>query len=587
MFTDIINRLKKLFGIHSIKKSEIEQAEELGYVVRYDDVTEFNIVSIIANKLSNIVCSEVDAEVIPVSPPGSGSRDKRTTPLPPFQGGLDGRISFLDVCLKKCVPKLHLIAARAFGIGGVVLKPYLYNKEIYTEVIPQNRFFVVEQHGEIITKAGFIADVYYDDKAKIRYARIEYHSLGSDGVYKIENKAVVIGGTQTPVFPNGVRENIPFQKGTFYGKDGRITNGAPGASRPTSNGEVKLTETVWADIPARITISNVEQMLFAFVKCPADNRKDSSSAGSVYGVPITYGQDKIIKMILDLLNEIPDEYRNKKAFIGADDLLFDKNSRLPESGLYKLFRAGGSIDKQSFWEIFSPEIRHTSYFEGLDYLFGLLEKAVSVNKGMLTDLNVSNATATAIKRSTLDTFSTVDVMRKNIEEAVNRLVYAFGVIADAFDLCPKSKINSGEYAVKFDWNYRLMEDGAETWKQHLEGYNAGVVSREELRMYLFNEDRKTAKMLSKNISDDVGVGNDGELDEPESEKQSYVIVYDNNDDAIIADMKSLKMLPPCGNLDISGNPFEKDSWNMTKQSKIYRENPEIAKYLAAEAKQKL
>ena len=439
MIADVINRLKKLFGNNSIKKTELEQAEELGYVIKYEDVTEFNIVSVLSNKLSNIVCSEASAEVVDTE----NAESK------------DGRVDFLDGCLQKCVSKLHLIAARSFGTGGVVLKPYIYNGQIYTDIIPQNRFFVIEQHGEVITKAGFIADIFDDKDKKKKYARIEEHSLDSNKNYTIENKAVIIGKEFT---------------------------------------ETALSKTIWADIPEHIAISNVEQMLFAFIKCPSDNKKDSGMTDGTHGVPITYGQDKLLKMILDLLNEIPDEYRNKKTFIGADDLLFDKESRLPESGLYKLFRSGGGIDKQSFWEVFSPEIRHASYFEGLDYLFGLLEKAVSVNKGMLTDLNVSNATATAIKRSTLDTFSTVDAMRRNIEEAVKKLVYAFGVIADAFDLCPRS---TREYTVKFDWNYRLLEDGAETWKQLLEGHETGAVRDEELRMYLFNEDRKTARFLTK------------------------------------------------------------------------------------------
>ena len=458
MFTDIICRLKKIFGKESVKKSEIEQAQELGYVIKYEDVTEFNLVSIIANKLSNIVCSEVSAEVIPVN-----SEIK------------NGRINFLDGGLQKCVSKLHLIAARAFGTGGVILKPYIYNGAVYTDIIPQNRFFVIEQHGEIITKAAFIADVFYDDKSKKKYARIEYHSLDSDMIYTIENKAVVSD------YDKNKRHD--FRSVNSNNKDGI---------------ETALSKTIWADMPQRVSVSNIEQMLFTFVKCPSDNKKESclTDNGS-YGVPITYGQDKLIKIILDLLNEIPDEYRNKKAFIGADDLLFDKDSRLPESGLYKLFRSGGGIDRQSFWEIFSPEIRHASYFEGLDYLFGLLEKAVSVNKGILTDMNVSNATATAIKRGTLDTFSTVYAMRKNIEDAINQLVYAFGVIGEAFDLCPKS---TGEYKVKFDWNYGLLEDGSETWKQYLEGYNAGAVNLEELRMYLFSEDRKTAKFFAQNIS---------------------------------------------------------------------------------------
>ena len=54
-----------------------------------------------------------------------------------------------------------------------------------------------------------------------------------------------------------------------------------------------------------------------------------------------------------------------------------------------------------------------------------------------------------------------------------------------------------------------------------------------------------------------------------------------------ADLSAI--LPPCGNIDSKegANPFDKESWNMAKQSNIYRENPEIAKYLAAEAKRRL
>lgn len=46
--TDIINLIKKVFGVNSIKKTDIEQADQLGYVIRYEDITEFNIVSIVS-----------------------------------------------------------------------------------------------------------------------------------------------------------------------------------------------------------------------------------------------------------------------------------------------------------------------------------------------------------------------------------------------------------------------------------------------------------------------------------------------------------------------------------------------------------
>ncbi|MCL2772342.1 MAG: hypothetical protein FWD71_03240 [Oscillospiraceae bacterium] len=550
VYTDIINWLKKLFGVNSIRKTELEQAAQLGYVIRYEDITEFNIVSVIANKLSNIVCSDASAEVVATT--GNSGDD------------------FVNESVKSCFSNINLIAARVFGIGGVVLKPYVYNGKIYTDILPQNRFFVIEQHGEVVTKAGFIADVMVDknDKKK-KYMRIEYHSLGDDGIYAIENKIVYDGD------------------------------------------EIALADSPWRDMPSVVRISNIDKMLFAFIKCPTDNKKDVGN-NSIYGVPVTYGQDKIIKMILDLLNEIPDEYKNKKAFIGADDLLFDRNSKLPENGLYRLFRAGGAIDQQSFWEVFSPEIRQTSYFQGLDYLFGLLEKSICVNKGMLTDLNVSNATATAIKRSTLDTFSTVNAMRRNIEKAFEHLVYAYGVIADVCGLIPQSvrvaemshDSMNAEYKVKFDWDYRLLEDTSETWKQLLEGYNIGAASLEELRMYLFNEDRNSAKAVSTETSDSTKhpsayaatifskEGLEKEPSEDNNVRANIVRPQVTGADGVNIDgVSPSKIFAPAGrgysDSDETSNPFRRDSWNMAEQSKIYRENPDIAKYLANEACKKI
>lgn len=68
---------------------------------------------------------------------------------------------------------------------------------------------------------------------------------------------------------------------------------------------------------------------------------------------------------------------------------------------------------------------------------------------------------------------------------------------------------------------------------------------------------------------------------PESGRKNRLTVY--------GDETAGNILPPCGNTDTGekSNPFEKDSWNMSEQSRIYKENPEIAKYLAAAAKQKL
>jgi hypothetical protein len=50
-----------------------------------------------------------------------------------------------------------------------------------------------------------------------------------------------------------------------------------------------------------------------------------------------------------------------------------------------------------------------------------------------------------------------------------------------------------------------------------------------------------------------------------------------------------KIMSPFGSTDpgLDANPFSGEHWNMAEQSKIYKESPETAKYLAAMAKQKI
>ena len=526
--------LKKLFGAGVARKSDIEQAEELRYVLRYEDTAEFNITSIISNKLANIVCSDAGWDIIAHTQCEFTEGKK-----PPLQ-------DFLSEGFRRCFDNLNIITARAFGIGGVILKPYIYNGAIYTDIIPQSQFFIIEQHGEIITKAGFVAEtVERQDSGsslkKTRYTRLEYHSL-EDSIYTITNKIIACAGNES------------------------------------EGHEINLSESPFSDLPECASITGVNQMLFGFLKCPVDNRRDFSS---IYGVPVTYGQEKLIKIITDLLDEIPDEYKNKRAFVGADDILFDQNAKLPKDGLYRLFRAMGSVDDKPFWEIFSPEIRHSSYFAGLDYLFGLLEKSICVNQGMLTDLNLANATATAIKRSMLDTFSTVDAMRRNIQCAFDQLVYSFGVIAGAFGLAD----GAGDYRIKFDWDYRLLEDTSETWRQKLEAYNAGAAELHELRMYIFGEDRATAQAAINSMSD-AGAGSVIPIEDArqaqspcptENTPKTHELLYDG-------EICASKIFAPSGRLVSSLNPFRRESWDMGEQARIYRDNPEIAKHLMREAR---
>jgi hypothetical protein len=111
------------------------------------------------------------------------------------------------------------------------------------------------------------------------------------------------------------------------------------------------------------------------------------------------------------------EFASKGAFVGVSDLLFDGKNKLPTDGIFKKFKS----DDTNFFEVFSPDIRVQSYISGINYKFGLLEKAIGVNKGVLTDMETVDATATAIRRSTADTFALVDDVRGTLSSSFRQI----------------------------------------------------------------------------------------------------------------------------------------------------------------------
>ena len=100
------------------------------------------------------------------------------------------------------------------------------------------------------------------------------------------------------------------------------------------------------------------------------------------------------------------------------------------------------------------------------------------------------------------------------------------------------------------------------------------------------DDKNVSEVSFEEILDSLVKDETGEfiwdLFTPESGKKNFLSVEGEN----TAGIDRSKLLPPCGSIEVSEgtNPFDKNSWNMVMQSKIYKENPEIAKYLASLAK---
>lgn len=324
---------------------------------------------------------------------------------------------------------------RMFGTGGVFVLPYYANNEMQYNIIPQFRVSINEKIGKKITNMTLLADVYVQ---KNGYTTKIYYRWAD---YIINNNTLTISQRYTD-----------------------------------ENGEKVERPKIWESINDTFTIQNVDRIPGGYFKSPIDNRLNSDN----YGVPITYGCDATIKEIKDCLKQIVREFKVKEAFIGVDFTLFktvegQDTLGLPEDGIYRKFNG----DKDDMWEIFDPAIRESSYYARLQELYSRLEKEVGTSKGILTEVETAQATATAIKKAMYDTFTIVDDARICFEKAMEDLIYGIDVLCNYYSLTPQ-----GDYDIVYDWGYDLLQDPQQDFNQLMQGLNQGVISKVEIRQWL-------------------------------------------------------------------------------------------------------
>lgn len=358
--------------------------------------------------------------------------------------GNDSRRSeWLVEGLQKVWSKNKVVVAQALGKGGKVLVPYVQDGKPYVDVIDQSRMVITAMKGDEITGATLMADIGNKD-GKVYYRFADYELIGN--VHTIRNRATTDRG-----------------------------------------GEVELSIIPeWAGIVPEITINGVEHILFGYLKCPQDSREDKQ----IMGVPITYGGEETIRDLHDCLNDMRREFRLKKSFVGADERLFGKDSNLPDNGLFKKFKQSGLKDG-SFWEIFDPMIRDSSYLARFQQLCGILESTVGVSPGILTKAEKTYVTDDEIKQQNSDTFAMVDSIRSNIETAFKQTAYALDVLAEFYGATPAGAM--GDWQIIWDWDYSMMESSTETFTQLSELESRGLVLPERLVSFATGMNLEEAK----------------------------------------------------------------------------------------------
>lgn len=191
------------------------------------------------------------------------------------------------------------------------------------------------------------------------------------------------------------------------------------------------------------------------------------------------------------------EYKSKATAIQATSEFFKRNRQgevlLPKGKERQYVDMGSNIsdvDGRPFFNVYSPEIRDESFFNGYNKIVQKVEFNSGLAYGTLSDPQVVEKTAEEIKMSKQRSYSTVKAIQNNLEEAIKVLVNAVDAWMTIENLAPPGSVN-----ISMSWDDSLVTDKQAERDQDLKDLAAGIMQAYEYRMKWYGEDEATARKM--------------------------------------------------------------------------------------------
>jgi len=317
--------------------------------------------------------------------------------------------------------------------GGMFFKPFYSNGRIKVSCIHADKFIPVkfDSTGELLGGI-FIDQITRGDDI---YTRLEYNDLN--------NTTITI-------------KNIAYK-----------TNKSNSNKLGSKTSLALIPE--WKDIQEETQIENVNRLIGGYFKIPIANSIDNTSP---IGVPIFANAIEILKQIDEQFSRTLWEYEGSELAIDVDETVFKRNSngtfKLPK-GKKRLFRMV-DLGKEKMWNVFSPAIRDTALFNGLNEWLRQCESQCGLSFGVLSKETSIAKTATEINSSKQDYYITVSDIQGALQTALEDLVYGIDVLMTLYEIPHKTNPN-----VSFDWDDSIIVDSEKKQSQSLIERNAGLI----------------------------------------------------------------------------------------------------------------
>ena len=369
----------------------------------------------------------------------------------------------LDKIYQKFIRHIRKFTEYGLALGGIIVKPYvedLEKKLIDIDIVPANKFIVLG-----FTSFGDINHIVFIDRIKkkdkkdkdIFFTRLEEHKI--DNEYLITNTAY-------------------------------LSNNQEVLGDKISLGAVEE----WVDMAETMTVDS-DRPLFAYFKNPQANNLDldSNEGISCFARALSLIQDAD-----EQYQRIMWEYKGSELAIDADITALKNTNELP-AGKERLFRNLG-LDMgdggRDFYEVFSPQIRDSSLFNGLNGIIKKIEFLCGLAYGTISDMEFTAKTATEINTSQQRSYSTVkdiqNELARCLKDFVEILKYWHNELGIPFD---------EDCQVSFDFDDSLVVDSETEQKIRLQEVAAGILKPEAYLKWRYGVTDEELKEIQAGVSE--------------------------------------------------------------------------------------
>ena len=338
----------------------------------------------------------------------------------------------IDKLYQRFIRNIRTNTEYTLAKGGMYFKPFYSNGKIKISCIQGDKFIPTkfDSTGELLG-AIFIDQII---KGNDVYTRVEYQEL-NDTTLTIKNKAYKGNKTST-----------------------------------TLGSKINLSQVPdWREIQEETNIENVNKLLGGYFKIPIANPVDNTS---LIGIPIFANAIDTLKEIDKQFSRTLWEYEGSELALDVDATAFKKDVKgnyiLPK-GKKRLFRMIDLGDEKS-WNVFSPTIRDTALFNGLNELLRYTESQCGLSFGILSKNTEVEKRVEEIKTSKQDYYVTVSDIQGALQVALEDLIYGIDVLMMLYKIPHKTNPK-----MSFDWDDSILVDSEKKQSQALIERNAGLI----------------------------------------------------------------------------------------------------------------